>query len=417
MGGRRLPRKKTLERITAAGIAAVLFCSCWGGGGATEPVPTPAPSPSATSSPPAPSPTPTPDPLGPPPATAAEARSGLQALLGPTRYAEPCPRRLQEDWGVFCAEGDVDGDGLPDGAWLIPLRQPAPRTPFPAAVLFRPSGSQKLEEFASDGSADVSILGAAIFGVADRDGEPGAEISYLVNTCTANTCTSLVRVQSWDGTAWRDIGPGDNGVPNIDRVEFEGEGALGRLTIHGGKLDIVAGPTRAATHVYELSSGRYRLVATTHDPPEYLYHAVLDADALFAGARFEEAIAAYDALIGASHLRDWKADTGRGEGRPALEGYALFRIAVATAALGRDPTEAIDRAIRESKEIVFSIAAQEFRKGYQEHGGVIAGCAAATRYLGTVGDGADTPAYIAHLFDYGYANQPAKTYQDICRLP
>jgi len=30
---------------------------------------------------------------------------------------------------------------------------------------------------------------------------------------------------------------------------------------------------------------------------------------------------------------------------------------------------------------------------------------------------ADTPAYIARLFNYGYANQPGKTYQDICRLP
>lgn len=417
MGGRRLPREKTLERIAVAGVAAVLFCSCWGGGDAAEPSPEPSPTQSVAASPPVPSPTPTPDPLGPPPATAIEARAGLQALLGPTRYADPCPRHLQEHWHVFCAEGDIDGDGLPDAAWLIPLHQPAPRTPFPAAVFFRSSASQKLEEFASDGSADISILGAAIFEVADRDGEPGAEISYLVNTCTANTCTSLVRVQSWDGTAWRDIGPGDNGVPNIDRVQFEGEAALSRLLIHGGKLDIVAGPTRAVTQVYELSGGRYRLATTEHDSPEYLYHAVLDADALFAGATFEEAIAAYDALIGAGNLRDWKADTGRGEGRPVLEGYALFRIAVATAALGRDPTEAIDRAIREGKEIVFSIAAQEFRKGYQEHGSVIAGCAAATKYLGTIGDGADTPAYIARLFDYGYANQPARTYQDICRLP
>lgn len=416
MGGRRLPREKALARLAATAAAAILFCSCSGGGDAAEPMPTPAPSPSVAASLTA-APTPTPDPLGPPPATATEARAGLQSLLGPSGYAEPCPRSLQERWGVFCAKGDVDGDGLPDAAWLIPLHPPAPRTPFPAAVLFRPSGSQKLEEFAADGSADVSLLGAAIFGLADRDGEPGAEISYLVNTCTANTCTSLVRVQSWDGTAWRDVGPGDNGVTNIDRVGFEGEGALSRLVIHGGKLDIVAGPTRGVTRVYELSGGRYRLAATEHDPPEYLYHAVLDADALFAAARFEQAIAAYDAIIGASHLRDWKEETGRGEGRRVLEGYALFRIAVATAALGRDPTEAIDRAIREGKEIVFSIAAQEFRRGFQEHGSVIAGCAAATKYLGTVGDGADTPAYIARILDYGYANQPAKTYQDICRLP
>lgn len=416
MGGRRLPREKTLGLALACAVTLAL-ASCSGGDGSAEATPLPSSTlvvATPTTSPP---PSPTPDPLGPPPTNAIEARAGLQALLGASRFAEPCPQHLTLSWGVICAQGDAGGDGLPDAAWLIPLRQAAPQGPFPAVVFFRPGGSQEIEEFATEGSADASILGAAIFSLADRDGEPGAELAYLVNRCTANTCTSLVRIQAWDGTAWRDIGPGDDGVPAIDRVALEGEGAQSRIMIHGGKLDIAAGPTRAATRTYELLGGRYRLTKTEYDPPEYLFHAIVDADALFAAANFEEAIAAYRAAIGAEDLRDWKKDTGRGEGRPALEGYALFRIAVATAALGQDPTEAIDAAIREGKEIVFSIAAQEFRKGLQEHSSVIAGCAEATQYLGTVGNGADTPAYIARLFDYGYANQPSRTYQEICRLP
>lgn len=416
MGGRRLPREKTLA-LTLACAAILALASCSGGGDAAEPIPVPSPTLAVVKPTTSPPPTPTPDPLGPPPANAVEARSGLQALLGASRFAEPCPQHLTASWGVICAEGDVDGDGLPDAAWLIPLHQAIPQGPYPAVVFFRPSGSQKLEEFATEGSADVSILGAAIFSLADRDGEPGAELTYLVNRCTANTCTSIVRIQAWDGTAWRDIGPGDDGVPAIDQVALDGEGSLSRIMVHGGKLDIAAGPTRASTRTYELLGGRYRLTKTEYDAPEFLFHAILDADALFAAAKFEEAIAAYRAAIGAADLRDWKKDTGREEGRHALEGYALFRIAVATAALGRDPTEAIDAAIRDGKEIVFSIAAQEFRKGLQEHGSVIAGCAEATKYLGTVGNGADTPAYIARLFDYGYANQPSRTYQDICRLP
>jgi len=416
MGGRRLPREKTLG-LALACTAILALASCSGGGDAAEPSPVASPTLAVTTPTTSPPPSPTPDPLGPPPANAVEARTGLQALLGASRFAEPCPQHLTSDWGVICAQGDVDGDGLPDSAWLIPVRPAAPQSPHPAVVLFRPSGSQKLEEFATDGSADASILGAAIFSLADRDGDPGAELSYLVNRCTATTCTSIVRIQAWDGTAWRDIGPGDDGVPATDRVSLEGEGPLSRIVFHGGKLDAAAGPTRASTRTYEFLGGRYRLTKTEYDPPEYLFHAIVDADALFAAAKFEEAIAAYRAAIGAADLRDWKNETDRGEGRPALEGYALFRIAVATAALGQDPTDAIDAAIREGKEVVFSIAAQEFRKGLQEHGSVIAGCAEATTYLGTVGNGVDTPAYIARLFDYGYANQPAKTYQDICRLP
>lgn len=417
MGGRRLPPEKTVAGLVFANVAVVLLAGCWGGGAAAEPTPVPTPGITTTASMAPPAPSPTPDPLGNPPASALEARAGLQALLGPSRFAEPCHHHLATAWSAQCRTGDVDGDGLPDAAWLIPLRQAAPQGPNPAVVFFRPTGAETIEEFATEGSADASILGAAVFSLADRDGEPGAELAYLVNSCSATACTSMVRIQAWDGTAWRDIGPGDDGVPATDHVTLEGEGPLSRIVFYGGKLDVAAGPTRAATRTYELLGGRYRLTRAVHDPPEYLFHAVLDADALFAAGKFEEAIVAYRDLIGAEGLRDWKQETGRGEGRPALEGYALFRIAVATAALGHDPTEAIDAAIREGKEIVFSIAAQEFRKGFQEHGSVIAGCAEATKYLGTVGNGADTPAYVARLFDYGYANQPARTYQDICRLP
>ena len=419
MGGRRLPREKTLAGLVLANFVVVVLAGCWGGGDAAEPTPAPTPGSTATASvaAPAPSPTPTPDPLGTPPASALEAREGLESLLGPSRFAEPCHDHLASTWSVHCRTGDVDGDGLPDTAWLIPLRQAAPQGPYPAVVFFRSPGSGKIEEFATEGSADASIFGTAIFSLADRDGEPGAELAYLVNSCSATACNSMVRIQAWDGTAWRDIGPGDHGVPAITRVTLEGEGPLSRIVMYGGKLVTAAGPTRASTRTYELLGGRYRLTQTVNDPPEFLFHAVLDADALFAAGKFEEAMVAYREVIGAEGLRDWKQETGRGEGRPALEGYALFRIAVATAALGHDPTEAIDAAIREGKEVVFSIAAQEFRKGFQEHGSVIAGCAEATKYLGTVGNGADTPAYIARLFDYGYANQPARTYQDICRLP
>jgi len=417
MGGRRIPRKKTVTRFVCAGLAAFAIAGCQGSAHSSvaEVSPTPAPSPTPLAAPP--SPTPAPDPLGPPPANAAEARNGLQLLLGPTAFAEPCPPALVSKWKVACATGDVDGDGLPDTAWVVPLHPPAPRSPAPAVVLLRTAASQEIEEFAQDGSADTSPAGISLFGLADRDGHPGAELAYVITRCAATICTATARIQAWDGAAWRDIGPGDDGLPALASATFDGAGAASELILTGGILDPAAGPTRLTTRAYAFSDGRYRLVRTDHGPSEYLYHAVLDADALFAAGKFELSIAAYTALINHAQLKDWKKEAGHGDGRPALEGYARFRIAVATAALGLDPTEAIDAAIRDGKEQVFSIAAQEFRKGFQEHRTVIAGCASATRYLGTTGNGADNPAYIARLFDYGYANQPARTYQDICRLP
>lgn len=417
MGGRRVPREKTLSALVAVLLLALTGCRAEGGRAeVTSPATTGAP-PTATLASATEAPSPTPDPLARIPASAAEARNGLQSLLGPAGPLDACPPHLVHSWSASCATADVDNDGLPDAAWLIPLRIPAAPGATPAVVFFRPGRSEKFEEFAGGGLADASPAGAAVFGMADRDGLPGAEITYLASNCSAAVCTSIVRVQTWDGTAWRDIGPGDDGVPALNAAEFDGAGGSSRLTVAGGKLDIAAGPTRLTTRTYEYAAGRYRLVETQHAPPEYLYHAVVDADALFAAGKFEQAVAAYRALIGDVTLKDWKKESGQGEGRHALEGYARFRIAVATAALGLDPTEAIDAAIRDGKEVVFTIAAQEFRRGFQEHGTVLAGCAAATRYLGTVTSTADTPAYIARLFNYGYANQPAKTFQDICRLP
>lgn len=417
MGGRRLPREKALSALVSVALIALIGCRPEGGRVEATPSATIGVTPTATVPTPTMVPSPTPDPLARIPASAAEARNGLQSILGPAGLLDTCPPHLAHSWRASCASGDVDGDGLPDAAWLIPLRMPAAPGAAPAVVLFRPGQSEKFEEFAGGGLADASPAGEVIFGLADRDGLPGAELTYLSSNCSAAVCTSTVRVQTWDGAAWRDIGPGDDGLVALDAAAFEGAGRSSRLVVSGGKLDIAAGPTRRTTRTYEYAAGRYRLVQTEHAPPEYLYHAVVDADALFAAGKFEQAITAYRGLIGDETLKDWKKESGQGEGRLALEGYARFRIAVATAAFGLDPTEAIDAAIRDGKEVVFSIAAQEFRKGFQEHGTVLAGCAAATRYLGTVSGTADTPAYIARLFNYGYANQPAKTYQDICRLP
>jgi hypothetical protein len=326
-----------------------------------------------------------------------------------------------ESWQAFCAFGDIDGDGKTDIAVLFPLPRANPLPPHPGMVLVGRSGSATSDQFGQDGSVDASILGVDIFDVLDRDGRDGSELSYLRNICTQSGCTSHVHVQRWDGTAWRDIGPGDDGVVNSVAVSIHGEGAATKIILRGGKSNVpAAGPTRIATHTYGLENGRFSRQRVEFDAPEYLYHQVLEADEVFTKARnatgeWSDAIAAYEALIGNEELRDWKADNNRPPGRPALEGYALFRIAVATAAAGDDPTEALDRAILEGKEAVFVTGAEEFRRGYQEGLGVSRACNQATAYFSTIRDGYDTPAYIANLFDYGYEN-PRKTYLDLCPL-
>ncbi|MCK9517670.1 MAG: hypothetical protein M0R74_01405 [Dehalococcoidia bacterium] len=400
----------------------MLLAAC-GGSHAPLPAPGATSSPAATASvtatatPRPPTVTPTPHPLAKRPATATEAIAVLEPLLA--AEDDVCPDTLISYWRVRCTSADVDGDGHGDAIYLVPLAPARGPAPHPAAVLVRRSAEGGIERFPRVGEADASIIGIAVFSVTDRTGDGQPEISYLVNSCGARGCASRLEIQGWDGTAWRDIGPADGGIDNVEGVSVLGEGASTVFTLEGGKLDAPgAGPPRGAAFHYGLHGSRYVLQATDWDEPEYLYHAIADADLLFEqqGA-FAAAIDAYRAAIDNPDLKDWKAEVLPGRaaelptGRGQLVGYALFRIAVATAALGQDAALAIDAVIAQSEEPIFAYAAEAFRRGYSDVGTIRAGCLEVTRYLTS----ANAPAYLAEVFDYGYAN-PRKSPTDICPL-
>jgi len=336
---------------------------------------------------------------------------GLERLLAATP-GDPCPEALNRAWETVCAAGDLDGDGLPDTAYLVPLKPPLQPSPNPGAVLVRRSKGSGIERFPTTGDADRSIVGRGLFGIADRTGDTTPELSFLSNECSARGCSSMVQVQHWDGTAWRDVGP-RTGVDNIDRATMEGLGAKTVITMHGGAITGPgAGPGRAFTVTYEVESARFQQRSKAFDPPVYLYHALLDADARFDAADWPGAIQAYRVAIDSTDLKDWRQEANKGDGRTTLAAYALFRIAVATAASGEKPDKAIDAIILNAKEEIFINAALAFRKGFQEKGGVHAGCVDVTTYLA---DPANAD-YIADRFDYGYANQPKKAPRDMCPL-
>jgi hypothetical protein len=315
-------------------------------------------------------------------------------------------------WTAICKEADLDGDAVPDAAYLVPLRGGAGVSPSPAVVLVRRSGGEDLERFPSRNDADISELGSPLFLLADRSGDRVAELSYLSTQCGASNCVSQLAVQSWDGTAWRDIGPGPPGWDNPESIAWRGSGAESTLVVRAGELgSIGAGPTRVSTTTYELVDGAYMAVETVPDPPVYLVHAIFDADAIFDRGEFGESIEAYRAALEDDSLRDWQEEVDRGEGRSALVGYALFRIAVATAASGEDPTSAVDAVITQSPDPLFVEAVQAFRRGYQDGNSVSRGCVEATRYFSSPA----AAAIVREAFDYGYGN-PRKEPEDICPL-
>jgi len=439
MGGTRLSRRTIVpsglcaarrrRRLRPAGpaalaillVLAILATACGSGKRSATPTPvpsiatathTPTASPSTT---PTPLP-PTPDPLGTPPTSASVIQTVLGQVLA-TSAGDLCPAALKQRWKVVCATGDVDGDGKADTAYLVPLQGVATANSYPAVVYVLRSGSQKLELLPVDTSADASMLGQALFAMADRTGDGHDEVVFLATGCTANSCSSQAHVESWDGTAWRDIGPALRSTANLDQISFSGSGASSVLTEHGGIINGPgAGPSRGVLRTFTFSDSRYRLATETYDPAVYLIQAIQDADALFDAGKFTRAIAAYQAAIANTGLKDWQQENGKGDGRTSLDSYALLRIAIATAASGADPSPAVDAVITDGQEPLFVNAAEAFRQGFRDKGTVHAGCVAVTDYLSITTADSDNPARLRAIFDYGYANLPVKTFRDICPL-
>lgn len=399
--------------MAALVVACLALAGCFFGDDDDESAtPTPIPSPTVGASP---TPSPTPDPLSTPPGSIDEARGWLAKALGPSNYDPPCPERLKQV-RVACAQGDADGDGISELAYLVPARLPGSQNPFPSVVLVRVGKTQSLESFETDLTEDSSPIGMSFFGMVDRTGDSKADLTYLRNLCGSTGCRTQAVVQTWDGTAWRDVGPGGVGIANVDSIVWKGSGGASTFEIHGGKLPPTApreaGPTRAATTTFEHGETRFQVASVKSDPPEYLYHAFLDAEEVFARDK-RASIEAFKKLPAMDTLLDWKARPDQLDRRPSLKGFALFRIALALAALQQDEAAimaALDTVILESREDLFVRAADEFRQGFRENGGLIGGCARVNVYLARPFAGADTKKYVEQLFDYGYANDPGSSW-------
>ncbi|MFN0096827.1 MAG: hypothetical protein ACKVVT_18875 [Dehalococcoidia bacterium] len=414
MGCRRLSQRALAALLPLLVIAAF---GCSPGGGAAPPTPTPelvaTATPTPTESPTAtPTATQTPDILPARPNSALKAQVRMDAYL--RAGGTPCTSSFKQKWGVLaCYTADFDGDRKDDTAALITLERG--ENPSPGLlVVVRPGAPSIVLPDAAQ--IDAGKIGREFVSVADRNGDGRPDILYLTTVCGATNCASQTEIQSWDGTAWRDLVVPGAALDNVDSAKVAGSGTASAITVHTGALTSAgAGPTRPATVTFTYQEGAYRATNIAPDAPVFLIHAILDADKLFEAGKFDAAQAAYKAAVADSRLKDWQAESGKAPGRPALVGYALFRVSLAAAAAGAPQPEAraaFDAVFTGSTDPLFHNVVETFRRGYLEsNGGVRAGCTEVTRYLLQP----DVTPFLREAFDYGFAN-PRRTATDICPL-
>lgn len=237
----------------------------------------------------------------------------------------------------------------------------------------------------------------------DLNKDGGGEFAYVTASCGASTCFETVHILKGAPSGYVSIAPPDGITMPFATAKFEdvdGDGARELLLSGGAQGSVGAGPSRTRTETWAWNGTAYALRSTRLDKPVYLYHAVKDADALLAAAKYAEAENAYAALVGDASLQVWMEQKHE---RNELESYSLFRAGLAVLLAGGDATKAnayLDRARGYRPQTLHDQLAGSFKAGYAAKGSISVGCAAVRDDIA-----ANLAEYQA-FWDFGYANPP-----------
>ncbi|HXK33616.1 MAG TPA: hypothetical protein VNM91_06365, partial [Dehalococcoidia bacterium] len=324
-------------------------------------------------------PAPAPTTVPPPPRPADFTLFG--AVIADYLNAEPaaaapndCLRALFEAWAMpyvtnrTCLVADTDDDaGAEIAVAVVDVPPPAQGLPvrMQVIVLDRTSGAYEVTFRSATAEDPVAIpeeYAKGIVAGGDLNGDGAGELAYTFHACGSSTCFNSVHIAGGRGGEYARFTPAEGIVMSFADFHFEdrdGDGAQ-ELVITGGAVgSIGAGPARERTEVWRWDGAAYVLAATTQAAPEYLYHAILDADALLSERKFAEAAAAYVAAAEDPDLLIWHERATKPE-LEELRAYAYFRAALATLAGGGDAAQAaghLDAAVAENAPLHSPLAA------------------------------------------------------------
>jgi hypothetical protein len=393
-------------------LAAAFFAACSGGGTSSTPTPAAtgtlaAPSPTATAARP---------PVPQRPAALKDYALAVAPYLSadPAASKPPCLAALYAAWkmpaldaATACVTGNTDDDPADEviAAFSQAGDSSAAPVSFSMAIFDRTTNGFRVayeSPAALIAPAAPGALAGLILATGDINANGSGALVYQVPSCGAHTCFKAVHVVRGTASGYVELAPPDGISMEFPDVKVEDTNGDGRkeIVLYGGEIGSVgAGPQRKRTEVWAWDGAAYTLRSTTFDKPAYLYHAIIDADALFAASKYAEAAAAYVAAVDDTQLRLWMSDRNE---RNELEAYALFRAGLAELAGDGDRDRAnalLARANAYAGTLNHQLAGS-FEAAFAAKGNISLGCAAVRD------DIAPNLAEYTAFWDFGYGNPP-----------
>jgi hypothetical protein len=329
--------------------------------------------------------------------------------------ASDCVQELLTAWEMplltpadACRAGNTDDDADEELVIALTERLASPTatadTRYLVAVL-DPSAAGYTVAYQT-ASYDAAPLGTTelrpLLAVGDLNGNGYGEFAYQTAFCGSAGCLATAFVVEGAAGAYDTVSPRDgitigDGVLSV--ADSDGDGVMEVLASGGAGGTAETGPERPRTEVWAWDGAFYSLRETIPADSPYLYHRVVDADALLAAGDFPAAEAAYVAAAENPLAQAWRKETNELE---ELRAYALFRAALARLMAGGDAATAnayLDRA-RSAAGTLHAQLAGAFQAGYAAKGEISVGCAAVQDDLRA------NEAEYAAFWDFGSSNPP-----------
>ena len=411
-------------------LALLLPSACDGGGDvrlvALTPTATPEPTVTGPGGPTSPLPptvatsTATPVPSGEVPARPGDLLAGgLPAssyLAGGSADIAGCLPGLVAAWelapvlGERCVFADIDGDGASEFAFAVVATTEGAN---PGDVWFFQGADEQFRLFSSARVLAGELLEDVVLeAAADLTGDRFPDLVVSARVCSADACAGRLLIASAHTGTFNDLAPAGINFSDLHSIRVEdanGDGLQDVVLRYEYTPDPDAGPQRDSETVLNWAGLKF-FDTERDDPPRYLIHAILDADAAFDAGNYEEARAQYEAAAADTALVDWRVEAGEGSGRRELVPYALLRAGIA-AQRGGDNDGALALFREASSRFAASLHGQVaaiFQEGVERDLAPAVACSTSQEYLRL------QAARHAEIWDYGYAN-PEHTIADLCR--